>query len=308
MRVAVAGSGAFAKYFAEELPKAGHEVVILTRSHKAFFDGKPGVLEQRITDYSSVPQLVELLSDCDALVGTIYDLSKSFADIHLALIEACKQSPKCKRFIPSEYGANSEDYPEQPGSTYQYNLAVKDALKAQDELEWTVISVGWVMDYVVPSSNRYHSDIGPLFALDLPTKTMTIPGSGNEVFSITCARDVTKAVAELLNSPNKWRHYTYVQGEETTWLQVAEDMKTVGGMPDLEIGFEPADTLQKVVKRKESMMSMLVAEFKLYVPSGKLKFDQKKVQRDRAEFFPNVQFSTVKDALEAVKKDPTVIF
>lgn len=308
MRVAIAGSGSFAKYFAEELPKAGHQVVVLTRSHKDFFDGKTGVLEQRITDYSSVPQLVELLSDCDALVSTIFAMGEAFADIHLALIAACQQTPKCKRFIPSEYGANSEKYPEEPGSIYQYNLAVKDVLKAQSELEWTVISLGWLTNYVVPSTNRHHPDVGELHALNLNTKTMTIPGTGNEPFSVTSARDTARAVGELLKSTTKWRPFTYVQGEETTWLKIAEVMKTTGGMPDLKIEFESVDKLQQIVQQKESMEALMVAEFKLYVPSGKLLFDQARVQRDRDEFFPGVHFSTIEDAVKAVKADPKLIF
>ncbi|TMW59283.1 hypothetical protein Poli38472_004355 [Pythium oligandrum] len=307
MRVAIVGAGTFAKFFAEELPKAGHEVVILTRSHKQFFEGKPGVLEQRLTDYSSVPQLVELLSDCEALVSTIMDFTKAYADIHLALIEACKQTPKCKRFIPSEYGGNSEDHPEEEGSAYQYNQVVKKALQAQTELEWSVISLGWLMDYLVPSTNRYHGDLGPLFALDLNTKTMTIPGTGHEVFTMTSARDTARAVGELLRSKNKWRPYTYVQGEETTWLQLAELMKTVGGMPDLKVEFESVEELEAIVAKKESFETMFVAEFKLYVPDGFNKFDQTKVQRDRAEFFPTVHFRTVKEALLAVQNDPTMV-
>ncbi|RLN73120.1 hypothetical protein BBJ28_00002784 [Nothophytophthora sp. Chile5] len=307
MRVAIAGNGSFAKHFADELPRAGHEVVILARSHKAHFDGKPGVIEQRLTDFSSVDQLVELLSDCDALVSTVIDLAKVYADIHLALIEACKRTPKCKRFIPSEFGANSEEFPEEPDSTYQYNLTVKDALRSQSELEWTVISVGWVADYVVSAANRYHYDLGELFALDLSTKTMTIPGTGHEKFAITSARDTAKAVAELLKSPNKWRQYTYVQGEETTWLEVAETMKTAGGMPDLNITFESVEHVKAIFDQKESMDAMVTAEFKLYVPSGKLKFDQQKIQRDRDEFFPDVHFRSAQELLDAVKEDPTLV-
>lgn len=307
MRIAIAGAGSFAKHFADELPKAGHDVVILTRSHKAEFDTKPGVVAQRITDYASVEQLTEQLSDCDALVSTVYEMSQAYADVHLALIEACKRSPKCKRFIPSEFGGNSEDNPEQSDSVYQYNLAVKDALRAQDELEWSVISIGWVADYLVPQVNRYHRDIGPLFALDLHTKKMTIPGTGNEKFAITSARDVATAVTQLLASTRKWRPFTYIQGEETTWLQIADTMRTSGNMPDLKVEFVSVDDLTATLERQESMESVLVAEFQLYVPTGKLQFVQKKVQRDRAEFFPSVHLRSVKELVESVQANPSLL-
>ncbi|KAG6621929.1 Isoflavone reductase [Phytophthora cinnamomi] len=240
MRVAIAGTGSFAKHFINEFPGSGIEVVVLTRSRKDFLDGKKGVVEQRITDYSSVAQHVELLSDCDALVSAIFDLTQAYVDVHLALIEACKQTPKCKRFIPSEFFANTEEFPEHPDGSSRFNIPVKDALKAQRELEWTVVSIEWVMDYIVPSANRCHPDIGPWFALDLPAKTMTIVGSGRDAFAITSARDVAKATAALLKSLNKWRHFTYMQGMESTWLQLAEEVKSTGGVTDLKVNLSSA--------------------------------------------------------------------
>ncbi|POM62026.1 hypothetical protein PHPALM_28865 [Phytophthora palmivora] len=307
MRVAIAGAGAFAKHFVDELPAAGHEVVVLTRSHKDFFNDKNGLVEQRITDYSSVPQLVELLTDCDALVSTISDMTPAYAEVHLALIEACKQTPKCKRFIPSEYGGNTEDFKEQPGTAYQFNLPVKNALKEQSELEWTVITVGFLMDYIVPSANRYHPDIGPLYALDLNTNTMTIPGTGNDEFNTVCARDVAKAVAALLKSPRKWRHFTYVQGSQTTWLELAEVLKTDGGLINLQVTFEPIDELQKVADKRDLSEAAIVAEFKLYVPLGYLKLNQEKMKRDKADFFPNIHFRTIQEVLAEIKQDPKVV-
>ncbi|KAL3674511.1 hypothetical protein V7S43_000459 [Phytophthora oleae] len=90
MRVAVAGTGAFAKHFNDEFPAVGHEVVVLTRSYKDFLNGKKGVVEQRITDYKTVPELVEALKDCDALVSTVCDENNPSAEPHLKLLEACK--------------------------------------------------------------------------------------------------------------------------------------------------------------------------------------------------------------------------
>ncbi|ETL42171.1 hypothetical protein L916_06966 [Phytophthora nicotianae] len=306
MRVAIAGAGSFAKYFAEEFPKAGLEVVILTGSQKYFCDGKPGVIEQRIADYQSVPQLVELLKDCDALVSTIASMNRGLADSQLALVEACKQTPKCKRFIPAEFCHNSEDYPD-PDRVHPYNKMIKDTLKAQSDLEWTVASIGWVMDYMVSSTNRYHPDIDGMFPLDIKANTLTIPGSGNGPFALTSVRDVAKAVAALLKSPAKWRHHTYVQGEETTWLKVAESLTSAKKVSDLKIIFEDVEQLEEVVRRKDPALIAVMAEFKLYTPQGKLRFDQQKVRRDHQELFPNMHFSTILELLEKTEKNPSAI-
>ncbi|POM78860.1 NmrA-like protein [Phytophthora palmivora] len=306
MRVAVAGTGSFAKHFIDEFPIAGHDVVVLTRSHKHFLDGKKGLVEQRITDYSSVDQLVEILDDCDALVSTVFDKEQPDPEVHLKMLEACKQSLKCKRFIPAEYGGNAEDFPEDAESMDQHNVPLKNALRTQSEVEWTFISLGWIMDYIVPSTNRNHPS-SPFYPLDLDTRTMNIPGTGNDVFSTTSARDVAKAIAELLKSKNKWRPYTYVQGMQTSWLQLAELMKKVGGLSDLQVSFEPVHEIEEALKKKESPYSAILAEFKMLVPSGRCTFDQEKVKRDRAEYYPNVHLRTAQELLEAVAQDPMVI-
>lgn len=328
MRVAIAGPGCFGRHFAEELTRAGIEVVVLTRSHKTFLDGKPGIVEQRLTDYSSATELAKQIEDCDALVSAIQDQTELYGTLHFTLLEACKLSPKCKRFIPSEYAGNTEEMPESKHESYE---RLKDALKAQSEIEWTVIATGWLVDYVVPRSMRYHPDGGPFIPLDVANKTLTIPGTGNEPFAMTSARDCGKAVTALLKSTTKWNHYMYVQGEQTTWLQVAELMKTVGGMPDLKVQFQSVEELQTIVAQSgaswhdladaadaitsggaatadaASPLMAMAAGFKLLTLRS-LCFDQEKVARDRKAFFGDVHFRTVKDALEFVKTQPNAIF
>lgn len=146
MRVAIVGTGSFAKHFIDELPAAGHEIVVLTRSHKDFLDGKKGVVEQRVTDYSSVAQLAEVFNDCDALVSTVFDMKNPSADTHLKLLEACKQTPKCKRFIPAEYGGNAEDFSEDEENMDSHNAPLKKALR----------DVRLARVYIVPSASRNH--------------------------------------------------------------------------------------------------------------------------------------------------------
>lgn len=305
MRVAVAGSGAFARHFVDQLPLAGHDVVLLTRSHKPAFDAKPGLLEQRVTDFASAEQLASLLLDCEALVVAVSDYTEGLVRVHETLVRACQQTPKCKRFIPAEFYANSERHPEAPGSLYQHNVAMRELLRKQSELEWTVVALGWIADYLVPAANRYHVDLGPVFPLDLNTKTLTIPGTGDEKFAITSARGVATAVAELLKSETKWRPYTFVQGEETTWNTLKE---TLTSAYELAVVYESVEEIQATLDRaKEDEDQWAVAQFQLYGPLGKLELDQDRVKQDRAEFFPSVHFRSTQEILEAVKNDPSTV-
>src|ERR1700761_2356391 len=98
MRVAVAGAGDLGRCV----------VVILPRTKKAWCEGQS--IAFHATHYS-IPSILSAISDCDALISTILDYSLNSATVHLALLEACKQSKKCKRYIPSEYGGNVRDFP-----------------------------------------------------------------------------------------------------------------------------------------------------------------------------------------------------
>ncbi|KAI5461026.1 hypothetical protein BGZ63DRAFT_388187 [Mariannaea sp. PMI_226] len=205
MRVAIAGSGAMARYMCEEFTKVGHEIVILTRSHKPQL--KHPMVTQIITDYS-LKSLSTALVNCDVLISTILDYSTSYIDIHHTLIQACQQSPRCKRFIPSEFGGDIENYPDQPGFYYRTREPIRKALREQKDLEWTLISVGWLIDYVLPAKNRYLYDIGEAFPINLADGRIVIPGPGNQPVNITWARDVAKALASLVQLP-AWEPYTY---------------------------------------------------------------------------------------------------
>ena len=137
-----------ARYICEEFTSAGHELVILTRSHKPQLE-RPGVT-QFITDYT-LQSLATPLRDGEVLISTIGDVTPSYIDIHRTLIQACQQSLTCKRFIPSEFAGDIETYPDQPAFYSRTREPIRKLLREQTDLEWTLVSVGWLADYVVPA-------------------------------------------------------------------------------------------------------------------------------------------------------------
>ncbi|KAJ5306135.1 hypothetical protein PENANT_c024G03979 [Penicillium antarcticum] len=301
MRVAIAGSGDLASYLVEEFTAKGHDVVVLTRSLKPRFNDLPKVT-QVVVDYSVVESIVSAISDCEAMISTILDYSEGFIHVHLALIEACKQSRLCKRFIPSEFGGNIETHPHQPEFYFSTREPVRKVLREQTELEWTLISVGWLVDYVVPAKNRYLKDIGPAFPIDVANQTMLIPGTGFELFNVTCARDVAKSLVALLNSAI-WDEYTYITGEKTCWADIARTFAKK--YPSLSV------THKDVAKLEQEAMAggdeALFAEYQLFSVTGAACFDDAKVYEQRERFFQGICFRKIQDLLEAVDKDNEVI-
>lgn len=302
MRAAVAGSGAVARYLAEELPAAGIDVVILTRSIKPELENLPGV-EQFVTDYS-VPSLARGLEGASTLISAILDDKPSFIDVHLRLVEAAKQTSTVRRFMPAEYGGNLEDYPDQPGFYGRLQGKVREALAEQDVLDWTLLSCGWFSDFLIPSRNHWLKDAGDASPINLTTKTITIPGSGKEHLDITPVRDVVKAIARLVQAP-KWDRYTYISGEKTTWNEIADLLEEQHG-PMTRQYRSLYQLIEDIVASKDED-SRIIAEYGIFSASGAGSLPPAKVAAQRESLFSNIEFRTARDLLQEVKKNPDVI-
>ncbi|KAF1313172.1 Isoflavone reductase, partial [Globisporangium splendens] len=308
MRVAILGSGHLAKYFAEEFPALSIEIVIITRTHKEFFDGKPGVVAQHLTDYSSIPQLAEYLKDCEAVVSTLSDFSPAFTISHLTVMEALKEAPSVKRFIVSEYASNFEATKD---FANPFNGPVIEALQSQDQIEWTIIGCGLFADYLFPSKNRILSDVGPLHPLDLNSKVITIPGDGTSALSMVAVRDAARAIGRLLTSKNKWRNFVSVQAAQITWNDVANKIKTQGDVPNLEVTYEdmtPKYALfATATEEKEITHELIVAKFQAFTHSGAALLNPENVAKDQADYYPDLHVRSLDELFAEVTKNPETI-
>lgn len=298
MHVAIAGSGALTRYFSEEFVRAGHTVTILTRTIKPHLQ-MFGVT-QEVTDFTSVSSILSALGASSVLVSTILDYTPKFTDVHKALLEAANQSPHCKRFIPPEYGGNLAEIPDQPIFDFGIKEPVRKLLREQNELEWTLICCGWLMDYLAPPKNRYHGDIFPIFPIDVTNKRILIPGTGKEKVEMTAARDLAKAVAKLLDAP-KWEPYTYVSGDHTSWNEVAKRF------PDFELERVSLAQLVKTIATEKDEHKRIAAEYQLFVPSGAGDFDPGKVQEHREKFFKSLHFRSVAEFIDEAERNPETI-
>ncbi|BCS20890.1 uncharacterized protein APUU_21322S [Aspergillus puulaauensis] len=230
MKIAIAGTGDLSHYFYEELPLHGHETITLTRFPKTFLSAL--CIEQRVTDYT-VPDLVKNLADCDAVISTIAAPGPEHATVHLALLEACKLSPKCKKMIPSEFAGNVEEdlLRDEPVFMAAGRGAVREALRAQREVKWTLVVNGWFAEYLVSAGQRYFADLGgAAWPMDYGNKMFTMYGDGEKPVTLTSARDVARAMARLVElDADDWEEYTHLAGETVTWAGLYEMLKGRGG-------------------------------------------------------------------------------
>ena len=307
-RIAIAGTGSFSRYLAEELTANGFAVTIMGRSKKPYFDNMPNVTS-RIVDYKSVESIKEALGDdTEVLISAILDYSMELDTAQRNMIQAATESPKTRRFIPSEYGGNVEDYPDQTPFYLKNRGPSRKILAEQSTLEWTIVSTSWFFDWVVPEKNRHFADIGDAFPVNLKDGTFFIPGAGIEVLDIVTARDTAKGIVELIKAPyGSWDHYVYMSGEKTCWNAVTEQVRKA--YPDISFKRSSISLTQMIenIANANTEEEKIEAQYQVMSVSNAGNFDERKVAEQRKKYFANMHFRSVQEILDAPKADPKVI-
>ncbi|RWA14351.1 hypothetical protein EKO27_g714 [Xylaria grammica] len=304
MRVAIAGYGDLARYICEEFVKAGHMLVILTRHYKPQLEDQR--VTQAITDYT-LSSLRAPLAGCEVLISTIYDISSAYTDVHRTLILACQESPKCKRFIPAEFAANIEAYPDEPGYYYATHEPIREMLRSQTDVEWTLVCIGWLTDYFVPAKNRHIRDIGVFHPVNWVGEKIAIPGTGNEPVDFTWARDVVKGLVSLVEAPpGSWEPYTFMSGERSCWNNTTKLIQQKYH-PSFPIEHLSLHTISEMIKTAKDENTLILADFYLLSISQACAIPSDKVQAQREKYFPGVMFRTLQDGLSQFDQYPDSI-
>lgn len=149
---------------------------------------------------------------------------------HIALLSACAESYTCKRLIPSEWAGDSEGHPDKPAFYATSRLPFREILGQQTEVEWTLVNCGWLADYFLPARKSYMTPIKETFPVDSDGWRACVRGSGEELQSWTCARDVARAVVELCRvQMGEWEKWTFVAGEWGTFEEAVKTMENFYG-------------------------------------------------------------------------------
>ncbi|KAK7429147.1 hypothetical protein QQZ08_004362 [Neonectria magnoliae] len=304
MRVAIAGYGDLTHYVCDEFLRAGHQLVILTRNHRSHLEKQDVV--QAITDYT-LPSLRTPLADCEVLISSISDTSAAYTTVHRTLILACQESPKCKRFIPAEFAANIEAFPDQPGFYYGPHEPVREMLRSQSSVEWTLVCIGWLADYFVPGRNRYIKDIGDFHPLNWVDGKIVIPGTGYEPIDFTWARDVVQGLESLIKAPpGSWEPYTFMSGERSCWNDAAKLIKQNCRL-DFPIEHLLPHTIGEMMKTAKDEGTQILIDYYMLSVSQACANPPEKVRAHREKYFPGVRFRGLRHGLSQLVEYPDSI-
>ncbi|KAJ0417839.1 hypothetical protein BJY00DRAFT_315441 [Aspergillus carlsbadensis] len=302
MKIAIAGTGDLARYFYTSLAHHNHTPIALTRSRKPFLDELH--IEQRVTDYT-VQSLTTHLSDCDAVISTISAQAPDHITAHLALLSACRLSPRCKRFIPSEWTGNIEKHPQlEPRYMHETREPIRQALREQDEVMWTSVLVGWFAEYLLPvgDERRYFGSLSVGWPVDFEKRVFVLYEEGERRVTLTSAWDAVKAVVGLLESgeEKRWEEYTHIEGETVCWrdlLALLQKRSQGREWTVVKRGYEEA--IRQVEKAEESgeYGKKVEAQLQLLGYTDFNRVDAEKAKMQREVYCPGVRFRVIKEVL-----------
>ncbi|KAK2595297.1 hypothetical protein QQS21_007012 [Conoideocrella luteorostrata] len=290
MRVAIVAVGELARYFIDELINQGHEVTTVSRSHKDYLD-KFNVT-QCVSDYSA-SSLQEILHGCDAVVCTIRGGVSNYTTVHRAILEACQESPTCKRFIPSVWAGNVEEFPDEPLEWADEFQSTLSALREQQGVSWSAVCPGWYADYVIPPRRRYLSDIGDMWPQNYMDKVFTLYGKGSQIVNFTSAKDTARATIMLLgHDRHEWENYTYLSGDQVSWKELSEIIQQRDAAYTVKHKSMASSIRQYVAAKSENSVDA-AAIFELWGHSEAMSFPLEKVMRHREKFFRGMKFRSI---------------
>ncbi|CAG8949080.1 hypothetical protein HYFRA_00002209 [Hymenoscyphus fraxineus] len=294
--IALAGVGNLGKYLCEELLRSS-----IYKGSQWLQDHE---VEVYMSDYdkTSVRTILNT-TNATALISFINCPGDVYFDIHKSLLEACKDSQTCKTFIPSEWIGNLLDFPHLPRFYGISHIPFRSLLSESTGVKWTLFNGGWLMDYFLTTDKTYMPAIPDEFPIDPNSWRACIRGSGDEEQAFTSARDIAKAVIELLGATH-WEPVTYVVGEWNTFNNAVKIMEKFYDRP-LEITFKTTDEIKRNVVKGlddgELTREAEIAQVDEWMIAGATACPRELTLKQRQAYFSKVRFHTIGEFIESME-------
>ncbi|KAG8530084.1 uncharacterized protein KY384_005566 [Bacidia gigantensis] len=301
--IALAGVGNLGRYICEEfVASPDFDVVVLSRDAA----GKPWMknldLTVSQTDYTAA-SLTKILNDSKAsiLVSVINLIDPSYVTVHAELLSACRQSVACKHLIPSEFAGDCEKYPLRPGYYVNTREPFRQMLREQRDVKWTLVNMGYIMDYLLPQSKTHMLPLVPEFPIDAEKWHATLRGTGDEVQSMTRARDTGRAVVELCKA-KEWEPYTFISGEWTTFNQAIKELESYYGTAFslVSTSYPLMHAITQVLSKADEgfTFEIALAQVEEMIVEESFTFPKEKTLAQREKYLGGMKFMSFRDLLK----------
>lgn len=241
VKVAIAGgTGVMGKTLVDVLTgQSIHKGIVLTRKDINTKTSIPHV----VVDYNDVEDLVKVLEEHEIhTIISAFGINGTSLSISQAnLIKAAESSSVTKRFIPSSFAIKYPVSGTQILPPLQSYFDSLDLLKTTS-LEWAVVHNGTFLDYFFPPSIKSHYSHGTL-VIDIPHTKAGIPGTGNELITLTYTLDVARFVIAALDLP-EWPRELRIVGETLTFNKLITLAENATGKK-FDVKYDSLETLKK---------------------------------------------------------------
>ncbi|KAG0648086.1 Bifunctional pinoresinol-lariciresinol reductase 2 [Hyphodiscus hymeniophilus] len=212
----IGGAGNLGPSVVKALLEAGFKVTVLSRASSA--STFPSTVRTHKTDYGSSESLAEAFKGQDAVVSVI---TTAAASEQQKIVDAAVKAG-VKRFIPSEYGVNTQHMEGGIAKILNGKKATMDLLKKHAAenatFSWTGLSNSMFFDWGLK--------VGSL-GFSLREKTAIIFDSGNEPFNGTNVGTIGLAIASILQHPaktaNRYLNIASFTTTQNTLLKILEE-------------------------------------------------------------------------------------
>ncbi|KAL8684383.1 MAG: hypothetical protein Q9224_006389 [Gallowayella concinna] len=286
--IAVCSVGSLGKYLCDELLAHGrYKFVVINRPERH--------IDVRTSDYST-ESVLDILNDINASILISFNNSpgETFVTIHSALLEACRRSKNCKRFIPSEFAGNIDDFPLLPRDFQTSRVPFREILEKEKKIEWTIFNNCWLMEYFLPEDQTYMPS-APEFPIDRKNWKACIRGTGDQTQTFTSARDVAKALVMLFRAP-EWEHTTYIAGQWSSFNDMVRLMENLHGHP-MEKTFRSQQQIEHDLHSPPTAEAQNIAGIEMMMITASGACPREKTLRQREKYFKDLKFTTVEELL-----------
>ncbi|KAM0544357.1 hypothetical protein ACHAPJ_011893 [Fusarium lateritium] len=199
-----------------------HRPFVLTRNPEKNDTGVPSIK----VDYSGVDSLTQALKEHS--IHTVISCLNYEGDAlpvgQKNLIKAATASSVTERFVPSAFGI---DYPTEAVKQLPVLSAYFEAITElrQSGLQWTLFENGCFLDYWGHPHIKSYLRPTP-FGIDIAHRQASIPGNGDDQFTVTYSYDVAKFVVASLDL-KEWPEVSRIAGDIITWhefVRIAEEV------------------------------------------------------------------------------------
>nr|XP_036589052.1 nmrA-like family protein [Colletotrichum truncatum]KAF6800694.1 nmrA-like family protein [Colletotrichum truncatum] len=302
--VAVAGgTGGVGKTVVEQLLlDDSHKVFVLGRKAQASRSAKEADFLQ--VDYANIDALARILEDhnIDTVISTINLENDAGSQSQLGLIAAAEKSQATRRFIPSEFLTPMDEEDPKAGAGFGGWVPNARALK-KTNLEYIRISIGFFSDYW--GMPRVKSNLKPFhWFLNMERGLAVIPGSGDDVFTVTYSEDLGRAIVALVNSEERWPKEGILRGDTISVNKLVSIAEKIRGSK-LDVIYDSVEDLKKgnatlvhapnaepenEAKANLAMVVQMIMAGACLLPQD---------DRDLRKRFPDLHLTTVEGLLEA---------